>query len=370
MLDRKSAEDGNKIVAKQLAQRISAQGPISIAEYMRIANSAYYDTRDPFGREGDFITAPEISQMFGELIALWMTDIWMRHGSRADVNYIELGPGRGTLGADILRSTRQFNFNPKPYFVETSETLRQAQAIAVPNVIFCDSVDDMPEDGPLFIIANEFFDALPIRQFISTHSGWRERVVASDKGDKFTAMPGTITMDAFVPDNIRGAPNDSIYETSPDTSNIIYEVISRIKNQGGIMLIIDYGYDGTGLGNTLQAVSNHQFADPFEKPGTRDLSAHVNFMEIANIAKLRDMKFKGPISQGDWLQNLGINVRAENLIAAAPDRAEDINDARVRLTSEDEMGRLFKAVAITHPDWPDSEGFEIILPDFDADQIS
>lgn len=338
---------------------------MSIAEYMRIANGAYYDKRDPFGGDGDFITSPEISQMFGELIALWMTDIWMRHNSPAHVNYVELGPGRGTLAADILRNSKQFNFNPKPYFVETSQTLRKAQALAVPDALFCDSIDDLPEDGPLFIVANEFFDALPIRQFISTHSGWRERVVASDKGDKFTAMPGTIAMDSFIPDNIRNAPNDSIYETSPDTSNSVYELISRIKNQGGIMLIIDYGYDRMGHGNTLQAVSNHQFADPFEKPGMRDLSAHVNFMEIANIAKLRDMKIKGPINQGDWLQNLGINIRAENLSTAAPDRAKDINEARLRLTSEDEMGRLFKVIAILHPDWPEGEGFEVTLADIE-----
>lgn len=367
MLDKKSESKSDTITAKQIGQKIAAQGPMSISEYMRIANNAYYNQADPFGVDGDFITAPEISQMFGELIALWMTDIWMRHNSPANVNYVELGPGRGTLGADILRSTKQFNFSPKPYFVETSDILRKAQAQAVPDATFCQSIDELPEEGPLFIIANEFFDALPIRQFIATHSGWRERVVASDKGDKFIAMPGTVAMDNFIPDNIRNAPTDSIYETSPDTSNIIYELISRINNQGGVMLIIDYGYDALGHGNTLQAVSDHHFADPLDKPGTRDLSAHVNFLEIANIAKLRNMKINGPINQGQWLQNLGINVRAEKLISSSPEYSDDINQARLRLISEDEMGRLFKVVAIVHPDWPAAEGFENILPDFDTD---
>lgn len=367
MPDRKAGGQADTITAKQIAQKISAQGPMSIADYMRIANLAYYNNRDPLGVDGDFTTSPEISQMFGELIGLWMTDLWFRKNSPLNANYIELGPGRGTLAADILRSTKKFDFRPSPYFVETSETLRAAQAAAVPNAHFCTSIDDIPNDGPLFIVANEFFDALPIRQFIATHSGWRERVVASDKGNKFIAMPSTVPMDSFIPPDIRNAPVDTIYETNPETSNIVYELVNRVKDQGGVILIVDYGYDAAGHGNTLQAVSQHKYASPFEDPGQRDLTAHVNFMEIVNIAHMRGMQIMGPIGQGDWLENLGINVRAENLIASAPDLAEDINNARIRLTSEDEMGCLFKVLAIAHPDWPKAEGFNTQIPKMEID---
>ncbi len=356
------------LVSKQIAQQISAQGPITVQEYMRLANQAYYNSRDPFGKDGDFITAPEVSQMFGELIGLWLTDIWFRNNSPYNVNYVELGPGRGTLASDILRSANKFDFRPIPFFLETSETLRKAQSEAVQNVNFCENIDELPEDGPLFVIANEFFDALPIRQFISTHSGWRERVVSRDKGDKFIAMPGTSEMDGLIPNNFKTAPVDSIFETSPDTSNIIYELINRINDQGGVLLIIDYGYDDIGHGNTLQAVSKHRFADPFEKPGERDLSAHVNFMEIVNIANMRDMQVSGPIDQGDWLQNLGIHVRADNLILSEPERAEDINNARNRLIGEGEMGRLFKIVSIAHPEWRKGEGFESKIPNVELDE--
>lgn len=335
---------------------------------MRIANQAYYDSHDPFGADGDFITAPEISQMFGELIGLWMTDIWLRHNKPYNVNYVELGPGRGTLAADILRSTNKFGFRPIPFFVENSETLREAQAQAVPDANFCTSIDELPDDGPLIIIANEFFDALPVRQFVATHSGWRERVVARDKGDKFIVMPGTNAMDALIPNEFKTAPVDSIFETSPDTSNIVYELINRIRDQGGLMLIIDYGYDDIGHGNTLQAVSNHKFADPFEYPGQRDLSAHVNFTEIVNLCHMRHMQLSGPIGQGEWLQNLGIHVRADNLIASETERAEEINNARNRLINEDQMGRLFKVISVGHPDWPAGEGFKSTIPKIELDE--
>ena len=347
----------NNHIAKQLAKQISAQGPISILEYMRIANEAYYDSRDPFGSDGDFITAPEISQMFGEMIGLWMADIWIQKGTPSNINYVELGPGRGTLASDILRSGEKFGFKPAPFFVEKSDTLRKAQSEAIANANFCSSVDELPDDGPLFIVANEFFDALPIKQFISTHSGWRERVLTRDKGNKFIAMPGTSDVGGFIPNDIRSAPVDTIFETCPEASNIIYELVSKIKNQGGMLLVIDYGYDKLGHGSTLQALSNHKFADPFENPGERDLSAHVNFMEMANIGRIRDMQIGGPVNQGNWLEYLGLNIRAEKLMASSPERSEEINNARKRLVDEDEMGRLFKVLCLAHIDWPLGEGF-------------
>lgn len=340
---------------------------MSVLEYMRIANEAYYNDHNPLGEDGDFVTAPEISQMFGELIGIWMTDIWIRSGHTRNVNYVELGPGQGTLAKDILRTANNFDFKPAPFLVESSDTLRSIQMKALPEANFCASIDDLPEDGPLFIIANEFFDALPIRQFIATHSGWRERVIINEKGSKFSAMPGTTAMDNFIPSDIKSAPVDTIYETNPQTSDIIYELINRIKEQGGFLLIIDYGYDASGHGNTLQSVSNHKFANPFEDPGKRDITAHVNFMEIANIARLREMQLSGPIGQGEWLENLGINVRSENLINSRPDHAEEINAARNRLISEDEMGRLFKVMAITHREWPMGEGFKSSIPKINSE---
>ncbi len=369
MLDRKTSDQLDNIIAKQIAKQITANGPISVSEYMHIANDAYYNDHDPLGVNGDFVTAPEISQIFGELIGIWMTDIWIRAGHTRNVNYVELGPGRGTLAKDILRTTNNFDFRPAPFFVESSETLRVKQMEAMPEANLCSNIEELPEDGPLFIVANEFFDALPIRQFIATHSGWRERVITNDKGNSFIAMPGTTDMGNFIPNDLKNVPVDSIYETNPQTSDIIYELINRIKEQGGFLLIIDYGYDASGYGNTLQSVSNHKFANPFEDPGKRDITAHVNFMEIANIARLRNMQLSGPINQGDWLENLGINVRSENLLHMHPERAEEINAARLRLITENEMGRLFKVMAITHSDWPTGEGFTSPIPKIDVETL-
>jgi NADH dehydrogenase [ubiquinone] 1 alpha subcomplex assembly factor 7 len=344
-------------LALRLAKQIEGSGPISVAEYMRAANAEYYNHADPLGVDGDFITAPEISQMFGELVGMWLTDIWLRQNSPAACHYVELGPGRGSLAADALRVMARFEFTPPVHFVETSEALRAKQANAVPQAVFYNAIDELPDNGPLIIVANEFFDALPVRQLVATHSGWRERVVARDKGTKFTAMPGSRAMDNLVPDEFRNAPVDSIYETSPEASGIMYELTSRLSRQGGVLLVIDYGYPKPGLGSTLQAVKDHHFADPFQDPGDRDLTAHVNFLELANLAKMRDLTISGPVDQGAWLRILGIHQRAATLAEASPDRGDEIFAALNRLTSEDEMGTLFKVLAVTAREWPQPEGF-------------
>ncbi len=344
-------------LALRLAKQIEGSGPISIAEYMLAANTEYYNRADPLGTDGDFITAPEISQIFGELVGMWLTDIWLRQNSPAHCRYVELGPGRGTLAADALRAMARFDFVPPVHFVETSEALRAKQSAAVPQAHFCSIVDDLPDDAPLLIVANEFFDALPVRQIVSTHSGWRERVVVRDRGTKFTPMPGSQAMDAAVPEAFRNSRSDAIYETSPAATGMMYELASRLEKQGGILLIIDYGYTQPGLGSTLQAVRNHQFADPFENPGDHDLTAHVNFLELANLARMRDLRVDGPVEQGRWLEALGINQRAMSLANGTPDRAEEIFHARDRLVKEDQMGSLFKVMAIRSSDWPSPEGF-------------
>lgn len=346
-------------LAALLARQIEISGPISVADFMLAANQAYYAKGDPLGTQGDFITAPEISQMFGELIGLWLTDLWIRAGRPAGCVYVELGPGRGTLAADALRSMRQFGFDPAVHFVETSEHLRRMQAEAVPDAHFAASADELPFDGPLLIVANEFFDALPVRQLISTHAGWRERVVVRDRGTKFMAMPGMHPMDEMVPAEFRNAPSPSIYETCPAASAIMYELAGRISVQGGAMLIADYGYTLPGIGSTLQAVRGHAFADPFENPGLHDLTAHVNFVELANLSRMRHLRVSGPVEQGEWLKALGIDARVEALCRAKPEQADQIKTARNRLVEATDMGSLFKILGISNMDWPEPEGFEI-----------
>jgi NADH dehydrogenase [ubiquinone] 1 alpha subcomplex assembly factor 7 len=345
-------------LAKHLAKQIEGSGPISVAEYMRAANAEYYSRADPLGVDGDFITSPEISQMFGELIGLWITDIWMRQDRPANCHYVELGPGRGTLAADALRSMAKFDFRPPVHFVETSELLKVKQSAAVPQAQFSDTLDDLPEDGPLLIVANEFFDALPIRQLVSTHAGWRERVVARDKGVKFIAMPGTQALDHLVPADFRNAATHTIYETSPEATGAMYDIVARLAKQGGLLLIIDYGYELPGLGSTLQAMKDHKFVDPFNDPGAHDLTAHVNFLELSNLARMRDLRISGPIEQGRWLSAIGINQRANTLAEASPSRLDEITVARNRLVNSDEMGSLFKVMAVSSPNWPVPEGFE------------
>ncbi len=348
--------DGDTL-SLHLARQIAASGAISVAEYMRAANAAYYDRADPLGAEGDFITAPEISQMFGELVGMWLTDIWLRRNGPGGCHYVELGPGRGTLAADALRAMARFDFVPGVNFVETSSALRARQATAVPAARFHEAIDTLPNDGPLLIIANEFFDALPVRQFVATHSGWRERVVVHEGERRFAAIPGTLAADAFIPEHVRGAPADSIYESAPATSDIFYRLTTRLQKQGGVLLIIDYGYAEPGLGSTLQAVRSHGFAEIFEEPGEHDLSAHVNFGELAKLGEMREMQIGGPVSQGEWLRALGIDMRAQALAANAPDQAESIMAARNRLVEPEQMGELFKVMAITAPHWPTPEGF-------------
>lgn len=344
-------------LAAQLARQIESGGPISVQEFMRAANAAYYGRGDVFGAQGDFITAPEISQMFGELVGLWLADIWLRWGKPGRAYYVELGPGRGTLAADALRTMRAFGFEPSPVFVEQSVVLRALQSEKIAGVEFASSLDDLPEDGPLFIIANEFFDALPVQQLVCTHAGWRERVIIRDQGERFAAVPGSQPMDHLVPPDFRNTPSPRIYETCPDAGGIMYELSGRLAVQGGAMLVVDYGYSLPGLGDTLQAVKRHKFADPFENPGQHDLTAHVNFLELANIARIRGLRVSGPVPQGEWLVSLGIDARTATLARSAPAREEELRAARHRLVDSSEMGGLFKVLAVSSTESPPPEGF-------------
>ena len=343
------------LLPERLARAITLGGPIPIAQYMAAANAHYYATRDPLGAAGDFITAPEVSQMFGELVGLWLVDLWSRAG-RPDVHYVELGPGRGTLAVDALRAMAKVGLTPQVHFVETSPALRAAQKARVPAAIWHDDVITLPSDAPLMIVANEFFDALPVHQLVRRGDEWHERLVAC-QDTMFLPISGKQVPDHIVPEALRDAPSGSIIETCPAGIAIIRALAKRIAAQGGAALIIDYGYDGPALGETLQSVRGHKPANPFENPGEQDLTAHVDFATLAAMASLTGATVQGPISQGDFLTAIGIGERAAALAATSPDRADDIEAARHRLVSPTEMGTLFKAMALTSGAWHDPAGF-------------
>lgn len=340
-------------LADRLARAITLAGPISIAQFMAAANAHYYATRDPLGAGGDFTTAPEISQMFGELIGLWCADLWDRAG-RPDIAWVELGPGRGTLAADALRAMAKAGLTPPVHFVETSPTLRAAQAERVPEATWHDEVATLPKDRPLIVIANEFFDALPIRQLVRAETAWHERLVAC-QDVLFLPIAGKQVPDTVIPPALRDAAPGSIIETSPASVAVMRALAQAIAVQGGAVLAIDYGYEGPAIGDTLQAVRAHAFANPFENPGEQDLTAHVDFATLAAAALAEGANASAVINQGALLTALGIDARAAALAAAAPDRAAGIAADRERLTGA--MGTLFKALAVTSTAWPSPAGF-------------
>jgi NADH dehydrogenase [ubiquinone] 1 alpha subcomplex assembly factor 7 len=333
---------------------IAAQGPIPVSDYMALANAHYYATRDPLGAAGDFITAPEISQMFGELIGLALADVWTRAGRPDGVRYVELGPGRGTLAADALRAMRAAGLEPRVHFVETSPALRSAQAERVPNAAWHDDLAALPEDGPILAVANEFFDALPVRQLIATGSGWSERLVTLD-GERFPPAAGPPVPEAAIPDPVRAAPPGTVLETSPASLACVRRLARRMNMHGGAALIVDYGHDRLCAGETLQAVRMHEYADPWMEPGESDLTAHVDFESLGRAAA--EVTVHGPVAQGDWLARLGIEARAEALARNAPNRVEELKIAKDRLVSPHHMGRLFRVLGLSAPDWPAPEGF-------------
>lgn len=346
---------------QELVASIAASRPITIADYMGAMNAHYYATRDPLGAGGDFTTAPEISQMFGEMIGIWLADIWKRAGSPA-FRYVELGPGRGTLAADALRVMARFQCLPKAvHLVETSPMLKSAQLAQLPQAKHHDDVDDLPADLPLLIVANEFFDALPIHQYEKTADGWRELMVVRDQQGLRPAA-GDVPADDLVPLLLRHAAEGSIVETAPLSASIMRSCASRLTRQGGAMVALDYGYSGPAAGDTLQALKKHQYADVFADAGEVDLTAHVDFTNLSEAARLAGSRPFGPVPQGSFLRSMGLDQRLQSLIKAAPDRKVELEGQYKRLTAQDEMGSLFKALGISAPHWPDPAGFSAAFP--------
>lgn len=340
-------------LAGLLAARIRADGPISLADYMTTCLThpvlGYYSTRDPFGAQGDFTTAPEISQMFGELVGLSLAQAWLDQGAPAPFTLAELGPGRGTLMADLLRATRHvpgFHAALCLHLVETSPHLRarQAETLGPGGITWHDSVDSLPE-APLFVIANEFFDALPIRQFQRTREGWRERVVGL-RGDALTLGLGPPVAPQTLAHRLADTREGDIVETCATGRAIAAALGQRIAAHGGAALVIDYG-GWRSLGDTFQALRGHAPADPLAEPGAADLTAHVDFEALAQAAAPGAHARLTP--QGVFLERLGIAARARTLALGLSGAAHDSHIAAYRrLTAPDEMGRLFKVLAL-HP---------------------
>ena len=340
---------------------IENTGPISLTHYMGESNARYYDGRDPLGEGGDFVTAPEISQMFGELIGLWLADMWINAGREEPVHYVELGPGRGTLAKDALRAAKRYGLEPSIHFVESSTALKDVQLATVPGAQWHHDLSSLPPYGPILLVANEFLDALPVRQMVRTMEGWRERMVVpapDDRaGERFVCIAGSQPMEAAVPEARRAAPLGTIIESCPGAAAVVYEVAGRLIEQGGAALLIDYGHDVLREGSTLQAVRQHLKVDPFTQPGEADLTAHVDFASLAPIAQSRGCQWLGTVPQGRWLRNLGIEARAAALAELAPPHAAAIEAAKERLIGEGQMGLLFKVMGLAAPGWPMGAGF-------------
>lgn len=351
---------------------------MTLAEYMAMAlgdpEYGYYMHAEPFGAGGDFITAPEISQVFGELLGLWCADTWTRMGAPDPVILCELGPGRGTLVADALRaaaSVPRFFDALNVHLVESSPRLRAQQKSALErmprpltvNPRWHNSLASVPE-GPMLLIANEFFDALPIRQFVrraGPQGGWDERAVAFDPDEEnfvFTLRPASVAAAALLPPEAARTPPGGTFEICPAAAALAAEIGARLAKHGGAALVVDYGFMQPPHRPTLQAVSGHVRVEVLDKPGSADLTAHVDFAALAYSAESAGARAWGPVSQGDFLMTLGIEQRAAALTrgASAAQKAE-IDAAVTRLTGAQAMGDLFKVLALGHKDLPAPAGF-------------
>ena len=337
---------------EKVLRLIRVHGPISMAQYMQLALTdpeyGYYMRRDPLGR--DFITAPEVSQLFGEMLGLFFVQIWEDRDRPSKFQLVELGPGRGTLMADILRTARirpEFLAAASVSLIEASPVLRDVQAQTLRNypVTWRCGLHEVPEEGAFFLVANEFFDALPVHQFVRGERGWHERMVAAeDDALVFRAAPDPVRAE-FIPAHLSDAPEGSIFETSPASQAIVQD-IARHLGGNGAALIIDYGHAKSDLGDTVQSVKANAYTDVLAEPGESDLTCHVDFAALAQAVSEADGYVFGPEPQGAFLEALGIKRRAERLKINNHNQARDIDVAVDRLTNPRQMGMLFKVLVI------------------------
>jgi NADH dehydrogenase [ubiquinone] 1 alpha subcomplex assembly factor 7 len=349
----------------ELKRLIKASGPMPVWRYMELClwhpQHGYYISRDPLGREGDFTTAPEVSQMFGELLGLWAASVWKALGSPQTFHLIELGPGRGTMMSDALRALRvlpPLYQSLSVHMVEINPVLREKQKATLTglrNVDWHERIEDVP-DGPSVIFANEYFDVLPIHQMIRRETGWHERVIRLDEHENFVydlAPDPTPGFEALTPPLVAAAPVGAIFEWRPDAD--IMTLARRLRDQRGAALIIDYGHLRSDVGDTFQAIARHTFADPLKTPGLADITAHVDFDALSRAAEAVGARAHGPATQGDFLQRLGIETRALTLMQkASHEVSEDISNGLKRLVGGGRggMGSLFKVIGISDPDMP------------------
>ncbi len=344
---------------------IAGDGPLSVERYMLLClqhpTLGYYTTREAIGRAGDFITAPEVNQMFGELIGLWAAQVWLDMGAPPQLRLVELGPGRGTLMADALRAASVapgFREAIMVDLVETSPRLRDEQRARLEGTglptAWHARVEDVP-DGSAIVIANEFFDALPVRHYLRDAEGWHERVVGLDAAGALCFGAQRERVD--IPTSA-GEPGQ-VLEVGHVALRVMETIAGRLARQGGALLVCDYGHIASGLGETLQALRSHAYADPLAEPGEADLTTHVDFAALARVAAASGMRPHGPVDQGVFLRRLGIVERAAALSRrASPGQAAAIAAALDRLTApRSTMATLFKAMAVTPADAPAPPGF-------------
>ena len=358
-------------LATLLRETIAADGPMSLERFMGLANGhptlGYYASRDPFGAAGDFTTAPEISQMFGELLGVWAVEAWRACGAPTPVSLVELGPGRGTMMADALRALRaapDFLGALDVHLVEASPALAERQRATLANatrpVRWHATLDTLP-DEPAIVFANEFFDALPVRHFVRANGRWHERLVGLDAYDAFA---WGLSLEAETALHL-DAPDGATLEIGAVAQRVMTALADRVVRHGGALLAVDYGYARTTLGETLQAVRRHRFVDPLAQPGEADLTAHVDFAALARAARTAGAAVLGPVTQGAFLGDLGIRARAAALTRNAhPADAQKVAGALNRLTvdaASTDMGALFKVLAVVRPGTPPLPGFSEVL---------
>ncbi len=345
-------------LARKLIARIAAGGPIPVSAYMDAclndAKHGYYRTAQPLGRSGDFITAPEISQMFGELLGLWAASVWKAMGAPEPVSLIELGPGRGTLAADALRAAKAlppFRETLSLHLVETSPVLRaeQSRRLANHGARWHETLADVP-DGPAIILANEFVDALPVRQLVWCDGEWRERCVGHDAEQGFHFTEGSAAaMTAEERELVPGGPaGGEVAELRPGAARLLTDIARRGASGPQAALFIDYGHTEAASGDTLQAVSGHRYAGVFDAPGQHDITAQVNFRHLAQQTQAAGLSAFGPMPQGRFLLQLGLEARCQTLLrGATPDQQRKVMSGARRLVDPAQMGELFKVMAVT-----------------------